>query len=80
MTVPTSMLEHLAHAARAARRAAEASTLDVAAAARVDAATVRRFERARAWPRDPDALIAAYARASRCSSKTIWRDAVNSWR
>lgn len=73
------MLPQLAKAARCARKDAGASTAEVAHDANVDPVTVRRFERARAWPRDPDALICAYARAAHRDPKEIWREALDRW-
>ena len=73
------MLPQLAKAARCARKDAGATTAEVAHEANVDPTTVTRFELASAWPRDPDAMIAAYARAADRTPKEIWRDALNDW-
>jgi DNA-binding XRE family transcriptional regulator len=74
-----AMLPCLAAAAKGVRNQARASTAEVANLAGVDTSTVRRFERAHSWPRDPDTLIAAYARVARCPPREIWRDAIDRW-
>jgi hypothetical protein len=73
------MLPQLAKTARCARKNAGATTHEIAHDAHVDPSTVRRFERARAWPSDPDALITAYARHTNRKPKEIWRDALDRW-
>jgi hypothetical protein len=74
-----TMLTHLAWAARTARETAGATTHDIAALAHIDVSSVRRFERARAWPRDPDLLIAAYARQASTTARHIWAAALAHW-
>ncbi|MCU1677919.1 MAG: hypothetical protein JWM93_2677 [Frankiales bacterium] len=76
---PNSMLAALAWASRGARRQADVARWEVAALAGVDVATVSRFERAKAWPRDPDELVAAYAALAKVRPQEIWRAAVNAW-
>lgn len=77
MPSASAMLPPLAAAAREARQRAGASTAEVARRANVDVSTVRRFERARAWPHDPDELLAAYAAVARTSPLRIWRAALD---
>jgi hypothetical protein len=79
MSSVSALLPLLATVARRARAGAGASTTEVALAAHVDPSTVRRFETARAWPRDPDALIGAYARITRRKPRELWREAVDQW-
>jgi AcrR family transcriptional regulator len=66
------MLPRLAEAAVFARRARNASVDDIASALNASPATVYRFERGDAWPRDPDAMIAAYAKVLRVEPEMIW--------
>jgi hypothetical protein len=73
------MLPQLAKAARCARKEAGATTEQIAHDAQIDPSPVHRFERAGAWPRDPDALIPAYARRARRRPEEIWREALDRW-
>lgn len=73
------LLPHLAKVAKCARKKARATTQEIAHDAHVDPSTVRRFERARAWPHNPDTLIAAYARRARRRPEDIWREALDRW-
>jgi hypothetical protein len=52
----------------AARRAWPAGRLRIA-----------RFERARAWPHDPDLLIDSYAQLCDLAPREIWQAAINAW-
>jgi hypothetical protein len=74
------LLPHLAHVVYACRLAAGATVLDVAHRAGVDASTVYRFERARAWPRDPDTLLCAYAAENDDDPTDLWQQAIDAWR
>lgn len=74
-----TMLEALAWAARRARQTAHVARWTVAAAADVDDNTIRRFERARAWPVDPERIVNAYAELADLHPREIWQAAVNAW-
>jgi hypothetical protein len=73
------MLAHLSAAAGSARREAGCSAAAIAIEAGVDPATVYRFERARAWPRDPDELVAAYARLVGMAPRDLWGEGLARW-
>lgn len=76
MSAAPTMLAALADELRGARQRAGVSTFEIAFFAGVDVSTVRRFERGRAWPRDPDQLVDAYARATRLAPHALWRAAI----
>lgn len=73
------LLPHLATVVQACRMAAKVSVMDIASIARVDPSTVYRFERGRAWPRDPDVLLAAYGTIEDCHPSVLWQRALNRW-
>lgn len=78
---PDPMLPHLGAAAREAR--VKAGRLQVHIAAELGAktdATVRRFEQGLHWPRDPDAMVNAYARDLDIDAREIWAAALKRWR
>jgi hypothetical protein len=74
------MLYWLAQAAKQAREAAERKQVHVAASADRDQSSIYRFEQARTWPRDPDAIIGAYADDLDVDPVEIWATAVELWR
>jgi len=75
----SDMLPLLANAARTSRLEAGATTDEIAHEALSDPATIRRFERARAWPRNPDAIVTAYARRTGRPARELWADALAHW-
>lgn len=75
-----TMLHWLAAAARDAREAQGRKQVHVAASLGLNQETIGRFERARTWPRDPDAIIAAYADDLGIEPIDLWEDALRRWR
>jgi transcriptional regulator with XRE-family HTH domain len=73
------MLRHLGPSLRRARRAERVAAREVAVRANVDVATVYRFERGEAWPRDPDRLVDAYAAILRVRPVALWVHGVRGW-
>lgn len=78
--VHNAILPYLGAAARDARHDRGRHQVHVAVelGARSDS-TIRRFERGEAWPRDPDAMVQAYARDLDLDPVEIWKDAVARW-
>ena len=74
------MLQWLAQTCRDARLAARRKQVHVGASADVDQSTVNRFEKAIAWPRNPDRLVAAYADDLDISPIDLWQAAIDLWR
>lgn len=72
---PGSMLAALASVASTARRQAAVRRHEIAVAAGVYPSTIDRFEQAKAWPRDPEALICAYAKLTSRAARDLWCDA-----
>jgi hypothetical protein len=77
------LLPHLAQVAREARLAAAVTYAHVAVHVRksdgttgVSESTLSRFERARHWPENPDALLHAYAVALGVSERELWARAL----
>jgi hypothetical protein len=77
---PDSILQHLGAAARDARVAGGRLQVHVAAQLSVDQGTIRKFEQGKHWPRDPDAMVAAYARDLDMDPRDIWDEALRRWR
>lgn len=74
-----AMIEWIAQAACEAREKAGVKPVHIAARADVGEATVKRFESATAWPRDPDQLLAAYADELGIDVRQIWRRGLELW-
>lgn len=74
------MLPYLGAAARDARIKAGRLQIHIAVelGAKTDA-TVRPFEQGKHWPRDPDAMVSAYARDLGIDPIDIWKDALKRW-
>lgn len=80
-----TLLPHLAASAREARLAAGLTYSHIAVHVRkrgsarpgVSDSTIARFEYGQHWPVDPDAMIAAYARALGIAEQEIWGTAVD---
>jgi transcriptional regulator with XRE-family HTH domain len=73
------MLPWIGAAARAAREARARKQVHIAATLGVDQGTIGRFEGGRAWPRDPDKVVAAYAEDLDMDPLEIWEAAVAEW-
>lgn len=67
-----TMLAALACVARTARRDAAVRRHEIAVDAGVYPSTIDRFEQAKAWPRNPEALITAYANRAGMRPKELW--------
>lgn len=74
------MLFWLAQVCRELRSNAKRKQVHVAAGADVDQSTVNRFERAIAWPRNPDRLVHAYADDLGVDPADLWAEALSRWR
>jgi ribosome-binding protein aMBF1 (putative translation factor) len=75
--MPRSMVQALAIYCRSGREARELSYAQVAARAGVSEGVVRSFEQAKGWPREPDALIEAYARLFGMRESAVWRESAS---
>lgn len=76
---PQSMLAALAWACRKERRAHRVPRWKIAKKAKVDEATVVRFEQSRAWPRDVEHLVDVYAECTDVGPKDLWEAAFHAW-
>src|SRR5687768_16117767 len=74
-----AMLFWLARACRQARAATGRKQVHVAASADVDQSTVNRFEKGKAWPRNADRLVAAYAADLDIDPIDLWEQALRDW-
>lgn len=74
-----SLLPHLAAVCKQARVAADVGAAKVAGEADFGASTSisRTFEGAVAWPRDPDAVVAAYAETTGVPLFDLWQEAID---
>lgn len=70
------MLESLAWNAKSIREVANAPRTAIAAKAGVSEATIIAFEAAKAWPRDVESIVRAYAELTGWSYQKIWSEAV----
>jgi hypothetical protein len=75
----SEMLFWLARTCREARLMARRKQVHIGASADVDQSTVNRFEKAIAWPRNPDRLVAAYADDLDVPPQALWRLALEAW-
>jgi hypothetical protein len=77
------LLPHLAAVVKEARLAAGLSYVHVAARVYkrngrqgVSESTLIRFEQAKHWPEDADAIVCAYAAAVECAPEQLWEKAI----
>lgn len=77
---PDRLLPFLGAACRDAREHHGRLQVHIAVELEVDQATVRRFEQGKHWPRDPDAMVAAYARDLDMDPRELWEEALRRWR
>jgi transcriptional regulator with XRE-family HTH domain len=77
--VSGSILPWIGLVCREAREGQGRLQVHVAARLGVNQATIARFERGQAWPRDPDQLVTAYADELDTESVELWADAVRRW-
>jgi hypothetical protein len=79
-SVPLSMSEllpYISAVCKETRKESGARVTGVADAAGYDSATtINRFERSVAWPRDPDAVVGAYAKGAKVSPFDLWDEAI----
>jgi hypothetical protein len=73
------MIRWLAQAAQEARLEAGRLEVHVAAALNRDQSTINRFEQGKAWPRNPDETIQAYADDLGVDPRQIWTRAIELW-
>jgi ribosome-binding protein aMBF1 (putative translation factor) len=74
-----SCLHWLATVCREAREEANRGQVHIAARLGVNQATIARFERAHAWPRDPDQMAQAYADELGVEAVELWAEAIRRW-
>jgi hypothetical protein len=86
LRVVQHLLPHIAAEVREARAKAGLSFAHVAVHVRkhdgkhgVSEATLSRFERARHWPENPDAIVQGYAHALGVEPRHLWTRAVTRW-
>jgi hypothetical protein len=72
-----TMLQALAWAVRTTRKASEVPRHVIALDAGVSPATIGRFERAEAWPWDPECIVNAVAARADLQPSEVWQAAVN---
>ena len=70
------VLKALAQVARDARTRAAVRRHEIAVTANVYPSTVDRFERAEAWPRNPEGMIRAYAKHVGMPAADLWLEAI----
>jgi hypothetical protein len=71
----TSLLPHLAAICVERRKHAGIGPTKFAELAHSDMRTVWRFEHGEAWPRNPDHLVAVYAKVSGARPAELWCEA-----
>lgn len=76
---PVPMLPYIAAACRDARERQGRLQVHIAAELGRGEAAVQRFEAGKHWPRDPDAMVAAYARDLDIQPIDIWQEALRRW-
>ena len=76
---PRPFLPWLGRACRQARREREVVQVQIAAALRVNQATIARFEDGTAWPRRPEEVLMAYASELKIDVRLLWLHAFVLW-
>jgi DNA-binding transcriptional regulator YiaG len=76
---PRPFLPWLGRACRQARREREVVQVQIAAALRVNQATIARFEDGTAWPRRPEDVLLAYATELGMDVRLLWLHAFVLW-
>jgi predicted transcriptional regulator len=77
--VARPLLPWLGRACRTAREEANVKQVRIAAAIDVNQATIARFEDGTAWPRNPEALLMAYANELDMDVRLLWLHAFVLW-
>jgi transcriptional regulator with XRE-family HTH domain len=73
------LLPWLGRACRQAREQKEVVQVQIAAALRVNQATIARFEDGTAWPRRPDEVLMAYSSELKIDVRLLWLHAFLLW-
>src|SRR5262245_19124769 len=77
--VPRPLLPWLGRACRTAREEAGIKQVRIAAAVDMNQATIARFEEGVAWPRNPEAVLLAYAGELPMDVRLLWLHAFVLW-
>ena len=77
--VPRPFLPWIGRACRRAREEREVHQVEIAAALKVNQATVSRFEDGTAWPRRPEEVLMAYASELRIDVRLLWLHGLVLW-
>ena len=76
---PRPFLPWLGRACRQARQDKDVVQVQIAAALRVNQATIARFEDGTAWPRHPEEVLLAYATELGMDVRLLWLHAFVLW-
>jgi transcriptional regulator with XRE-family HTH domain len=76
---PRPFLPWLGRACRQAREQKEVVQVQIAAALKVNQATIARFEDGTAWPRRPEEVLMAYASELKIDVRLLWLHAFLLW-
>ena len=76
---PRPLLPWLGRACREAREESGIVQVEIAAALKVNQATIARFEDGTAWPRRPEEVLRAYARELEIDVRLLWVHALVRW-
>ena len=76
---PRPFLPWLGRACRQARQDKDVVQVQIAAALRVNQATIARFEDGTAWPRHPEEVLLAYAAELGVDVRLLWLQAFVLW-
>src|SRR5436190_1003682 len=77
--VPRPLLPWLGRACREAREEKGIVQVEIAAALKVNQATIVRFEDGTAWPRRPEEVLMAYASELEIDVRLLWVHALVRW-
>ena len=77
--IPRPFLPWLGRACRQAREEREVVQVEIAAAIKVNQATIARFEDGTAWPRRPEEVLMAYANELEIDVRLLWLHAFVLW-
>lgn len=78
--MPGTMLSALSHVCVEARRQAGRKRVHIAARVNLTEKTIERFEQSERWPRDIEAMVAAYAHEAGLEPVDLWLRAIEYWR
>jgi transcriptional regulator with XRE-family HTH domain len=77
--IPRPFLPWIGRAARQAREERGVHQVQIAAAVKVNQATIARFEDGTAWPRRPEELLMAYATELEMDVRLLWLHGLVLW-